>query len=62
MIKIIKNPNKKWENRTELCGQKYIFMTTDFTGKPAYAKIGFRSLFGYIVMRIKYRTFKETEL
>ena len=55
MIKIIKNPNKKWEERTELNGRKYIFMTTDFTGKPAYAKIGLRPLFGYIIMRIKYR-------
>jgi hypothetical protein len=54
MIKIIKNPNKIWEERTELNGQKYIFMTTDFTNKPAYAKIGLRSLFGYIVMRFKY--------
>ena len=54
MIKIIKNPTKIWEERTELNGQKYIFMTTDFTSKPAYAKIGLRSLFGYIVMRFKY--------
>lgn len=54
MIKIIKNPNKKWEERTELNGQKYIFMTNDFTSRPAYAKIGFRALFGYIAMRIKY--------
>ena len=56
MIKIIKNPNKVWEERTELNGRKYIFMTEDITpGRPAYAKIGLRSLYGYIVMRIKYR-------
>lgn len=55
MIKIIKNPNKVWEERTELNGRKYIFMTDDFTGRPAYAKIGIRALVGYIIMRIKYR-------
>lgn len=55
MIKIIKNPNKKWEENTELNGRKYVFVTDDFDGRPAYAKIGFRALIGYIIMRIKYR-------
>lgn len=55
MIKIIKNPNEAWEECTELNGRKYVFMTDDFTSKPAYAKIGLRALFGYIIMRIKYR-------
>lgn len=55
MIKIIKNPNEVWEERTELNGRKYVFMTDDFTNKPAYAKIGLKALFGYIIMRIKYR-------
>lgn len=55
MIKIVKNPNKQWEVGTELQGLKYLFMTKDFTGKPAYAKIGVKPLFGYIIMRIKYR-------
>ena len=55
MIKIVKNPNEKWEELTELDGCKYLFMTTDFTDKPAYAKIGLKSLFGYVVCRIKYR-------
>lgn len=38
---------------TELNGCKYIFMTKDFTGKKAYAKIGFEALIGYIKLRIK---------
>lgn len=54
MIKIVKNPNVEWVERTELNGRKYLFMTNDFTSRPAYAKIGLRPLIGYIIMRFKY--------
>ena len=59
MIKIIKNPNEKWEGKTELYGHKYIFMTNDFSDGPAYAKIGFRSLIGYIIIMINIRRSKK---
>ena len=59
MIKIIKNPNEKWEEKTELYGCKYIFMTNDFRDRPSYAKIGFRSLIGYIIIMINIRRSKK---
>jgi hypothetical protein len=55
MIKVIRNPGKEWMKHTELNGQKYILISDDFPGKHAYAKIGLKSLIGYIALRIEYR-------
>ena len=50
MLKIIKNNS----GIRELQRHKYI-LYTEVNGKPAYAKIGLRQIFGYIALKIKYR-------
>ena len=50
MLKIIKNNSCI----KELERHKYI-LYTEVDGKPAYAKIGLRQIFGYIALKIKYR-------
>ena len=50
MLKIIKNNSCI----KELERHKYI-LHTEVNGKPAYAKIGLRQIFGYIALKIKYR-------
>lgn len=50
MIKIIKNNS----GIKELQKHKYI-MYTEVGGKPAYAKISLRPLFGLVLLRIKYK-------
>ena len=50
MLKIIKN---KYRIK-ELERHKYV-LYTEVNGKPAYAKIGLRQIFGYIASKIKYR-------
>ena len=50
MLKIIKNNSCI----KELERHKYI-LYTEVNGKPAYAKIGLRQIFGYIALKIKYR-------
>lgn len=49
MLKIIKNNSCI----KELQRHKYI-LYTEVNGKPAYAKIGLRQIFGYIALKIKY--------
>ena len=50
MLKIIKNNS----GIRELQRHKYI-LYTEVNGKPAYAKIGLRQIFGYVALKIKYR-------
>ena len=50
MLKIIKNNTAI----TELQKHKYI-LYTEVGGKKAYAKIGFKQLFGYLALKFKYR-------
>ena len=50
MLKIIKNNS----GIMELQRHKYI-LYTEVNGKPVYAKIGLRQIFGYIALKIKYR-------
>ena len=50
MLKIIKNNS----SNKELERNKYI-LYTEVNGRPVYAKIGLRQIFGYIALKIKYR-------